>query len=772
MNTVLSSLLEQFKREVEAFTSGKLHGEKFKRYRINLGVYAQRQPGFYLIRTRIPAGRLTAKQLSVISQVARRYGRSITHVTTRQDIQIHWLKISDVVPALYELAEAEVTSLEAGGNAVRNVTTCHLAGICPDEIFDVSEASWRTTTFLVNSGYGGNLPRKFKIAFSGCSKDCAYARVNDVGLIACTHEGKRGFRVYLAGGLGAHPRMAHIFKEFLPEAEVTKFTASVLAFFNEFGERRNRARARMKFLALKWGEKEFNNRVSQWLQNHKIETSVHLPLNFIQEEPRTSAVENEHIELKDQNEFLQWEKARVTPQKQEGYFAVEIRKPYGIFTSEELDVIAELAQRFNGGFLRTTLRQSFLIPWIEKNALYPLFFELKKANLVDTTVEAETVTCPGIYSCRLAITNTRALASELNKELDNLDGLDIRISGCPSSCGQHQIAGIGLYGAARKHHGDYAPYYMILLGGTPSGDVPSAAKPLLRIPARNIPRAVKRLVETFFKERRNTENFSEYIGRVGTHRFEEMLSDLLEVPPFEQAPEYYYDFGIDRKFSLEEIGPGECAGSMVDLMEVNLRDAKKIINSVKENIFNIDEEIFRKRAISAAAACARSVLILFGTDPVDDAEAVQTFEKELYQRHLLPKDFKNLHKNLTKEKRENVLKLLELLYKRCQHVFDVLDPEVKIDFGKDVELIGDNSSTGEASVAAELLDLSGTPCPLNYVKTKLKLEELPPGAMLEVILDDGEPIENVPRSLQNDGVPVLKKEQRPDGRWKITVKKK
>ncbi|MFQ5898442.1 MAG: nitrite/sulfite reductase [Candidatus Methylomirabilia bacterium] len=566
------SEIDTFNRFVEEFWAGRVDPDEFKRFRLQHGVYGQRQQDVQMVRVKIPWGGLTAAQLERLADIADKTPRGVGHVTTRQNMQFHFVPLVEVPALLRSLAEAGLTTREACGNTVRNVTVGQCAGICPKEPFDPTPYADAVTRFLLRNPMNQNLPRKFKIAFSGCDDDTGLTPIHDIGARAAvrTAEGSsaRGFEILLGGGLGAAPRLAQPLEEFTAVQDLLPTVAAIVRVFDRHGNRENRNLARLKFVVQKLGIDQLRALILRERDGLRLTMAGKFPVALPWEErvPIPRARRRGASPGADPA-YRRWSRTNVVPQKQPGYAAVHVRLLRGDMTSAQFRALARAAREFGDGAVRSTNQQNFLLRWIPADALPELHAVLAGAGLALAGAERliDITACPGADTCQLGITSSRGLAFAIGQvieqelgELADEAGIRIKISGCPNSCGQHHLASLGFYGGAKKFHGEQAPTYQLLLGGRLEPGNPSFAKPVARIPAKQVPQAVKTLLELYRRERTAGESFNAFVDRAGLERMKAVLAPWTEVPPSAEAPDNYLDWGAEEGFKLET-GPGECA---------------------------------------------------------------------------------------------------------------------------------------------------------------------------------------------------------------------
>ncbi|MGC9027980.1 MAG: nitrite/sulfite reductase, partial [bacterium] len=455
LEKTIKNEIYEFKEQIDKFLAGTINEEKFKTIRLNLGIYSQRQPGFYMVRAKLPQGRMFDYQLERIADVADQFGRGLAHLTTRQDIQIHWVELKNVIDVLTLYAEVGITTREACGNSVRNVTACPFAGICPKEIFDVSNISHTTTIHFLRNPISQNLPRKFKISFSGCDDDCAYSRINDIGFLATVNNNVPGFRVYVGGGLGGHPRSAFLLKDFIPYNQAVLYADAVVRVFDRYGNRANRNMARLKYVF----EEKGVETLKQIIEEEFAEVKEIYGDSTFEEMPDINNISDPFLpknEVKTIESMNVWYMHNVVKQKQQDYYAITVQIPFGETNSKNLRDIAKISRMYGTGEIRTSLDQNFIIPWIHVNNIEGVYEELKYSELIaQTDTILNIVSCPGAKTCNLGIARSQGLAKAIQDELNayfkhDLSDISIRVCGCPNACAQHHIANIGFSGMARR----------------------------------------------------------------------------------------------------------------------------------------------------------------------------------------------------------------------------------------------------------------------------------------------------------------------------------
>ena len=587
-NPVVERDIIELERKIKLFKDGKIDEERFRSLRLARGVYGQRQEGVQMIRIKLPYGKVTSDQLLRISDVSDEYSRGKLHITTRQDIQIHYVSL-DRTPELWaELEKSDVTLREACGNTVRNVTASPDAGINPDEAFDATPYAHATFQFFLRNPICQEMGRKFKMSFSSTDDDTALAFIHDLGFIPKIKDGEKGFKVMLGGGLGSQPRHADVLTEFLPVNQLIPTIEGVLRVFDRHGERSRRLKARMKFLIKDLGLEGFMDLVAEEkkalsYKTYEIDTSAYdKPVAA----PLTEAPE---VIIEDVKAYEAWKATNVFKQKQEGLYAIGIKVRLGDFSTEKARALAALIKKYGGDELRLTLRQNILIRHIPEGAI-PFFYS-QLANLGFARPGYETTTditaCPGTDTCNLGIASSTGIADKLEDvlveeypEYLNNKEITIKISGCMNACGQHNMAHIGFQGmSVRTPEKLVAPALQVLLGGgvLGNGDGRFADK-VIKIPSKRGPQALRAILDDF-KANAGSQDFLSYYDEKGQRYFYDFLKPLSETDNLVESD--FVDWGNDEKY-IQEVGVGECAGVVIDLVQTLLLEAKEKLGNAIE----------------------------------------------------------------------------------------------------------------------------------------------------------------------------------------------
>jgi sulfite reductase beta subunit-like hemoprotein len=591
--------IDDFVATLGRFERGEISADQWRGYRLVRGTYGQRQSGdAQMLRVKIPQGILDGEQLRALADASEEYSRGFAHITTRQNIQLHFVKLHDVERAMRRLAAAGLTTREACGNSVRNITACPYGGVVPDEAFDVTPYAEALTRYLLRHPLSSSLPRKFKIAFEGCAEDHAVTAINDIGwraVLRLEHGAAvKGFRVTVGGGTATLCKSGDELFDFLPARDILVVAEAILRVFHRLGDYAHKHKNRMKFLIRSLGFPAWRAEFDKALAEVRGEGGARLP--FDPEDPPTElAPDWERPTPPSSSEVFRraasaevrgpgivpavrpalplatadlprWQATNVRRQKQDGFAIVTATVPLGDLTGAQLRILADLAAAYGDGTLRVTHDQDLLFRWVPTGQVPELYRKFVAAGLGlgDARTLADVTSCPGAEACRLAVTQSRGLGRLLGDFLRGrpdlvaaVPGLDIKISGCPNGCGQHHIAGFGFQGSVRKLGERVVPQYFVMLGGGVDGARASFGRIAAKVPARRIPQAVERLVGLYAAERVEGEAPPAFFRRLELARVKALLADLESLTPADATPEDFVDLGDDTEFAVET-QEGEC----------------------------------------------------------------------------------------------------------------------------------------------------------------------------------------------------------------------
>lgn len=702
--------IEDYEEVIKKLFECEIHPERFRSYRLLFGTYGLRHQGegTHMQRIKVPSGFITSGQLRAMADVVERFaGSGHGHLTTRQDIQLHYVKLQDVPVLLRSLAEVGITTREACGNTVRNVTSSYLSGICPDEIFDTLPYALYTTRYFLRHPLTSTLPRKFKIAFSECEGDHAMVKIHDIGAVAQIRKNGKdiyGFKVYVGGGLGAIPFYAKLIADFVPVDEFYPLAEAVIRIFHEYGteERKNKNRARIKFLIARIGFDKFKGLVLAEFERLKRLKPVKEDLEkYIESFPQPAPLKNGreggerntrrlrdsfHKPNPNDELFKLFLQKHTFRQKQYGYRGAYVKPPLGNLSSDEFKFIADLSELYGAGYVRITPHQKILVPWVGEEFLYDIYAELQKRGFVGGINEAmrEVVSCPGAYSCKLAVTHPYNLAQYIGERVEDLAGVRVNISGCPNNCGQHHVGDIGFYGASSKVGGKLAPHYVVMVGGNPFKQMERYGQVVGKVPAKNAHLFVKAVVDFWKENRQDGEEFFEFADRVGLDAFRRILAPFVKMNP--NDPEIYSEPGIAKEFKMEAESRGECMGSLLDIMAISLFDSIRNIYEAEDDMREENWGEVRRKCLDSIPKCAKMYIYLDGVELQRDEEILSEFTSRIVPRGWLCHDWSDVKERYLKWKNskdskavaEEIYDYTKELVTDCDKAFVRLLPNLKI----------------------------------------------------------------------------------------------
>ncbi len=760
---------------IDKYRKGEISATELKAYRVPFGVYEQREPDTYMVRIRCAAGIVTPSQLNAVASIAERYGVKDIHITSRQELQIHYVKLDDIVAVIKAVLAIGLATRGGGGNTVRNIAAQEDAGIDPREEFDVTPYALALTTRLIAESDSWNLPRKFKIAFSGSAEDKGYATIADVGFIARVVDGNKGFRVYVAGGLGAKSRAGSKLLDFIQEDEVYAAAKAVKNIFFKYGNRKNKHAARLRFLWQDMGEEEFRKRFQEEYQ--KIKTADYKPLILDLEEDRTASLSIAREDPRDADGFNLWKKRAVKPQIQKGFFSVVIPIELGFISTERASALARFIAPFGDDTVRMTKDQNFFIRNIPEKYLGNVYNFLKDnlAGFDRPAIFGRLLSCAGASTCQIGICLSRQAAKAVIRELAKAGDLDLdaigdirlNISGCPNSCGQHPVADLGFFGKAMRKDEHMYPAYNVVAGAVIGDGITKLAGQIGEIAAKNMPAFIKDLIGAYLSKAGRRLDIRRFIAGAGKEVIKELCVRYGEVPAFDEDKNFYFDWGQGKLFSMADRRSGECSAGLFDLIEMdlkNIRDTRRKLDG------SLESRSGKAKLLGELALySARMLLAARGVEPRSEDEVYAAFMEHFIETGLVDRSYKEViaivrrHDQKAIVENENVVLALAAA---VESLYDSMDNS--FNFRKD-GVVQDSAKAHKAPVPVK--DLRGVACPMNFVKTKVELSKLKPGDLLEIWLDDGPPIENVPGSIRQEGHRVISQEK-AGGYWAVIIEKK
>jgi sulfite reductase (ferredoxin) len=800
----LNRNIDQFENDLTDFLSGNLHKTAFRAKRVKMGIYQERGRQTYMCRIRCGGNVVTPKQLMKIGDLAKRYGSSGVHVTTRAEIQIHRVKLEDAILIIRELATVGLSMKGGGGHTIRNICTNHDSGSNPNELFDVQPYAIALTSRLISEVDSFELPRKFKTSFSSLAEDAADCAVQDLGFIAAVNEkGEKGFKVYVGGGLGFRPKLAILLHDFIPENKVYHVAKSIKNVFHTYGNRRNSHHSRLRFLIHDdLGEERFRELYGEELDKIYDDDSLELEVNPIDNNQNLyRQIELEPLRGEIEG-YETWRDHYVTIQKQQGLFSVKLPLNLGDLGSEDCFRLAKILSPFGQNALRCGRDQNFHIRNIPEKFLKNVYNGLKQLQtLIDSPViYGKIVPCMGAQTCQLGINYPRPATTAIfeqfertDLDFDILQDISIHISGCPNACANHWIADLGFFGKVRRVEGRPIPTYNVLGGAKVKTGESQLGERVGWVHARDLPQFIAQVMKQYQDYRATTNGYTdfylywhnggkEFVGSLCQSRFN-------QIPTFETDENYYFDHGATEVFSTKNIvGEAECSAGLYDMINVDDKAIKKnlkIIESWEEG--GGDLEATLKETVFLAS---RMLLITRGEEPRTEGETYGLFLQHFIDVGLVNKDHQFIIEtvqNGTSEKlkdyRDKIIALgheTTILYKSMDNTMRfpgekenlTINMEAKIDRAKSEAVYSSTASNENKSeqIADKFKDLRGVKCPINFAQTKVQLAAMKSRETLEILLDDGEPIKNVPGSVKLDGHLVLKQE-RVGEHWTVLIEK-
>jgi sulfite reductase (ferredoxin) len=760
----LEALIADFGREA-------ISAAELKAHRVPFGVYEQRTRGTYMVRIRCTAGIITPRQLAAIAHLAIRYGSGRLHVTTRQELQIHDVSLDRIIPVLRELASTGLSTRGGGGNTVRNITASWDAGIASTECFDVTPFAVELTSRLIARSDSWLLPRKFKIAFSGGDNDNALATINDLGFVARVKDGRQGFRVFVAGGMGRSPQPGHLLHDFAGIDEVFEIAESVKRLFSRFGNRRNRHTARLRFLWNTLTPEVFIGKYREIRQ--EVAAEGHAPFPGIHTLSGTN--DNDDVVAAPSapaGNREQWKQRHTGLQRQAGLYRVRVPLTLGDIPAAHAIELANALLPFGDDVIRFTQNQNVVLRNLPEQAL-DIFGNLlrKVAPRIDRPpVLTNAVACAGASTCQLGICLSRgaleATAAHLIQQSIDLDALgDFRLhfSGCSNSCGQHAVADLGFYGKAGRREGRAYPAYTVVAGGRPDGNGGTVlATKTGDIPARSVPAFTGEFLGHYASLRKSYATYQEYLAAQGYAKLASLIEKYNAVAENAVGASMYIDWGGTTEFSLEGRGTGECAAGLFDLIEIGLAQVRQLREQLEGSAVPISERAGLLRTLAVTAM--RSLFPAVGETASSEREIPEQFTRHFVETGIVGPEFGPVVASVNAGD-------LTLLANE-QGIVNLSAEVERLYAGLDDSLRFPPAVAHEAPLPAPHLekDFRGVTCPMNFVKTKLALAQLTPGQVLRILLDSGDPVENVPRSVEAEGHRILDRKQVADY-WQITILK-
>jgi len=670
----LASELEELDSYIERYRSGEMDAATLKVRRVPFGCYEQRTDGSYMVRIRTTGGALTPRQLRTIAMVSARYGSPAIHVTTRQEFQVHDIALENILPVMRELLQVGLAARGGGGNTVRNVLVSPDAGVGLDEVFDPSPYAFALTSRLIAEPDSWMLPRKFKIAFSNSTADSSYAEFNDLGFVAQLRNGAKGFRVFVAGGLGTRPAVGHLLHDFIPAEDVYAVTTAIKRLFDKHGNRKNRHAARLRFLWNTLGEERFRELYEEQLQRVRAENP---PALLLEEVPQPSAIPAYAPEGDETPEFAQWKVRYVEPQKQPGLVSVLVPIFLGNLKNENAIRLADFLESFGNYVVRAAFGQNLRLRNIPDGYLANVFHLVREITELASgpRMMGNSISCTGADTCKLGICLSKGALSATAQRLKNSD-LDLNqipefrlnLSGCPNTCGQHMLADLGFFGNVGRKDQQMFPAYMVVAGAEIGEGKARLARQIDRVSARDLPEFVHEVLKLWLVRKNSHSSFAAYVDGEGTQDIRTIADRFRAIPDFSVDKTYYYDWGAKDTFSLVGKGLGECSAGLFDLIEIDLKSARNLREELRSGDSQDEDALY-----TIALRSARALLITRGIEAPTDTAVFENFRKHFIQAGLIGMRFEPViaaaqqknHEALNQQEEEvfALLEAVEALYR-------------------------------------------------------------------------------------------------------------
>lgn len=769
--------VNQFEEDIKDFVAGTINPIKFKAIRVAHGIYEQRQEHTYMIRIRCAAGGITPVQLKKCSELGEQYGSGEVHFTTRREVQLHNVLIQDIVTVIRELLTVGLSTRGGGGNTIRNILTSPNSGVDKEDIFDVDPYAIELTSRMVKEPDSWNLPRKFKIAFSNNSKDTAYTQATCLGFVATKKEDQDGFEVYCAGGMGAKPMVGHLLMDFVPAEKAYQVTKALKVMFDKHGNRRSKFSNRLKFLWKKLQREEF---VSLFLEEYnKISSDKNLDLKIVDLDNKPKIDASVKVDAPKDDKFDIWKERYCLAQKQEGLYCIKIPLQLGDLVSNDGLSLTKLVELFGENTIRCDRAQNIRlrnIPEAYLGNIYNCVSSFERSLVEHASFIGNMINCTGAQTCKLGICLPRGLSVAIrdklvssNLDLDRLADFRLNMSGCPNTCGLHHIADLGFFGKVARKEGQMYPAYYVLAGARVAAGETKYAEKLNEIASHHIPNFVHDFLQAYLINAEEYKNYQDYLEDEGKDVIKSLCEKYSNVPLFSEDESFYIDFGATRKLSLDEMGSAECSAGMFDMIDVDRKVIRRELKQLDAGTGTLEESLY-----NITFSSTRMLLVTRGLDVKRDEQAFQSFDKHFVETDLISKEFRSvvqlgelvakgeLDKSVLTGKKSEIIGLSSAVNELYTNMDDSLrfkkETVVSVDKKEEAELVEK--------------DYRGVACPMNFVKTKLVLEMIASGQKLQILLDDGEPIENVPNSVKLEGHKILEQIKTPDGHWQVLIQKK
>ena len=774
----LEAEIDELEKQIDRYQKREITERELKARRVPFGVYAQRTKGTYMVRIRVPGGCVTPAQLKTVSMLSSRYGNDTVHLTTRQGLQIHYVALEDIVTVIRQLHEAGLVTRGGGGNTVRNITASWDAGISEDEVFDVTPYALSLTNRLIAEPDSWLVPRKYKISFSNSAYDNAGTAFNDLGFIAHIKNGIKGFKVYVAGGMGLKPQVGNLLHDFIAVDQTYLVAKAVKQLFLKFGNRRNKHAARLRFLWNKLGKDKFIELYYQEFEELKKQPVEPFVVANVDNKPAPNIpIKPSEIQSSD---FNLWTHRFVRKQKRPGLFSVLIPVFLGDLKSEDAMELADFLSNFGENVLRCTIQQNLSIRNIPGEYLGN-FYRLA-TDITDLSARPEfmanCIACTGANTCTLGICLSqeamRALERRLRHsalDLDKISDVKLHISGCPDTCGLHATADLGFCGRATRKNQIMYPAYNIFAGSIIKDGSSRLSRNIDKISAHDLPDFVVELLNQYLKKKVKYASFADYIDDCGEADISAICDKYRDIPDFDDDRSYYFDWGAKEVFSVVGMGMGECSAGLFDLIDVD----RDLIKKQREEIKSLlDSSKINEALYKITLSASRMLLITRGIEAQSDLEVFNAFGKHFIEAGLVDGRFKRLitaARNRDLEQLRNMEPQVHELAAAMETLYESMDDSLRIPSEKEKQIKkSDRTDCAEGNDEEVFRDYRGVACPMNFVKVKIDLSTMKTGQTLKVLLYEGEPIENVPKSVMDEGHEIIERKKSGD-HWAVLIKK-
>ncbi len=769
----LPAEIDSLEVAINDFRKGQIHPIKFRALRVPFGVYEQREQNTFMIRIRATAGGATPEQLIRVGSLAKEFGKPVIHMTTRQEMQLHDIKLDDTPTIMRKLVEVGLSCRGGGGNTMRNVMASFDSGINPSEEFDVTPHAIALSSHLLADEDSWSLPRKFKICFSNSAQDHTLAVFNDLGFIARTRQRQRGFQVWIAGGMGCRPRLARLLQDFIPEDQVLQVYLAIKQLFYTHGNRKNKNSNRLRFLWDELGEDQFLEIYQREFDQVESSSENRLELAEVQNYGDVSNLTPLTISNESYNT---WERRYVSTQKQPGLRTVQIPLNKGDISADDVITLGNLLTSFGSNVLRFTTRQNIQLRNIPQEYLGHIFNTVFQLDTLSDSpgIVGNLISCKGAKTCTAGICFSQDAAQAVQQTLTYSDSalelpdeLNINISGCPNCCGQHYAGDLGFSGKVARNNGRTFPAYWIYGGASPNSTAPRFAERTGWVPARALPSAVQEILEKYSKHKTQYPLFADYFINGGQQDMLNICEKYQrEMPTYDENSEYYTDWGTETPFSTRNLGHGECSAGVYDMIEVEMDAIHS--NQQKVSVLKNGDEL-QTTLWDIVFSAANMLLVTRGVDPEKEDAVFSEYISHFFDTGLIPESYKGIvtaarewDLSTLKQEKEKVCELGDVMIQ----LYHKMDNSMR--FPGESPAAVPSESKGEQIDRTK--DLRRVACPMNFVKTKVELAGMSSSQVLEILLDDGEPIDNVPRSVISEGHTILSQEK-TDNYWTVVIKK-